>query len=80
MGELAEYAYCPRAWWYRVHPPAEGPDPQSLRRADAGRTAHERRLRATRERERHEGRYWAALAAAAVSFAILLGVGLWLWA
>ena len=31
--DLAEYAYCPRAWYYRHHPPPEGPAPGSDRRS-----------------------------------------------
>ncbi len=78
VADLAEYAYCPRAWWYRAHPPPGGPDPSGRRRAAAGQWAHERRLRATRDRDRHAARYWVALAAATAVLALAAGVALWL--
>ena len=67
--ELAEYAYCPRAWWYRRDPPASGPTRESLVRADAGSRYHATVLGATVRRERTAG--W--LAAGAVVAALAVG-------
>jgi CRISPR/Cas system-associated exonuclease Cas4 (RecB family) len=68
--DLAEYAYCPRAWYYREHPPARGPTRASQRRAVAGERYHARELGAERRREEHGGAYWAVLLAG-----ILLALG-----
>ncbi len=65
--ELAEYAYCPRAWWYRAHPPLEGPTQESRRSAQAGARYHDRALSTERRRDRHR------LAAAGL-LAIALGL------
>lgn len=61
--DLAEYAYCPRALYYRRRFPEAPVGPGS----EAGRDYHHRRLGAERRRSSHAGAYWAAL---------LVGVGL----
>ena len=77
VSELAEYAYCPRAWWYRDHPPPEGRTGASLRSADRGRARHEKVLGAVAARDRRAGWYVAALGAALVVLAG--GVAAWIW-
>ena len=42
--DLAEYAYCPRAWWYRGNPPTAGRAPESERASRAGERFHRREL------------------------------------
>ncbi|MCI4345458.1 MAG: hypothetical protein L3K07_01700 [Thermoplasmata archaeon] len=46
--ELGEYAFCPRAWHYRAHPPEESPSDADLEREEYGREFHARAL--SRER------------------------------
>jgi CRISPR/Cas system-associated exonuclease Cas4 (RecB family) len=55
--DLAEYAYCPRALYYRTRSPdaPETPD------AEGGRRYHERVLRAERRRAEHPAAYWAGV-------------------
>lgn len=67
--ELADYAYCPRSWWYRDHPPPGGPSPDADRRAQAGVTYHQRVLAAERRRDAWSG----VITAAAILSALLLG-------
>ena len=50
--DLAEYAYCPRAWWYRNHPSEVPPSSESVRSAVRGERFHDRELRAMVRRER----------------------------
>ena len=71
VSEVAEYAYCPRAWWYRSHPPGEV-DPESRREAATGVDFHDRRLGAVERRDRWSG----ALAVAALVLAFLLAAAL----
>jgi hypothetical protein len=73
--ELGEYAYCPRAWYYRGHPPEGPPDPESIARQELGATFHARAL--TREVARE--RSTAGLVAAALLL-LLLGALLLYWA
>lgn len=70
--DLGEYTYCPRALWYREHPPAGGPSPTSLRSAEAGERFHARSLDGERTRERGAAIY-AALFVLALA---LVAVGL----
>jgi hypothetical protein len=72
--ELADYAYCPRSWWYSRHPPAEGRSAASERSARAGIRYHERVLAAEWRREQAGVAYLVLLALAIV----LVGGGL-LW-
>lgn len=71
--ELGEYAYCPRAWWYREHPPVTGPTPQGRRATQAGQRFHARELDAIQRRESRGAAYAALLLVAAV----LIGLGIW---
>ena len=74
--DLAEYAYCPRAWYYRGHPPPAGPSSDSRRRSEAGTRYHRSTLATEEFRERHTGAYAAALL---VALALVLGGLWWLW-
>ena len=51
VSDLAEYAYCPRAQWYRGHPPREAPAPSAVRSSERGEAYHQRSLSAVAERE-----------------------------
>lgn len=73
--ELAEYAYCPRARWYRRHPPPGAPDRAAAARRRAGLRYHHRILSAERRRSEHGGAYWTGL----LLGLLLVGLGL-LWA
>ncbi len=53
VSDLAEYAYCPRAFWYRRHPPPLGPTRASIEARSRGSLVHERELTS---RLRWEGR------------------------
>ena len=55
--DLAEYAYCPRALYYRRQH-TEAPDPPAAR---SGRVYHQRSLRAEHRRAAYAGAYWALL-------------------
>lgn len=70
--ELAEYEFCPRAWWYRENPPAGGPSRESRRSAEEGVRFHERTLDAEDRRERNGWVYAAVLAVALL--VVVLGV------
>lgn len=72
--DLAEYAYCPRAHWYRAHPPDGGPTSAARRQAEAGTRYHERTLGAERRRAEAGGAYWVAL-----GFGILIALGALAW-
>lgn len=72
--DLADYAYCPRSYWYRHHPPPGGPSDASLRSSAAGTRAHARQLRGERRRAEYGGLYWAL-----VALGVLLAVGGVLW-
>jgi CRISPR/Cas system-associated exonuclease Cas4 (RecB family) len=52
VSDLAEYAYCPRALYYRYHPPPEGPEPSEEESAHRGERYHRRTARAVRWRDR----------------------------
>lgn len=56
--DLAEYAYCPRAQWYRTHPPAEGPAPSSVDARSRGERFHARTLVARSRREQWSSLWW----------------------
>lgn len=74
--DLAEYAYCPRAHYYREHPPAGGSGRRAQRRADAGRRYHARELGAERRRAEHGAAYWGALL---LGTALFLGAVVWIF-
>lgn len=50
--ELGEYAYCPRAWYYRANPPLEAPDARAVYRAQFGTAYHARALSRAAARDR----------------------------
>jgi CRISPR/Cas system-associated exonuclease Cas4 (RecB family) len=55
--DLSEYAYCPRALYYR----RRYPDAPETPPEHAGRAYHHRLLGAERRRAEHGGLYWAGL-------------------
>ncbi len=61
VSDLAEYGFCPRAYWYGQHPPREGPAPGYLRAIGYGRAYHQRTLSARDRRERSAGAAWVGL-------------------
>jgi hypothetical protein len=72
VSDLAEYAYCPRAQWYRAHPPDAPPSRAAVRSAERGAVYHDRRLSAVRGREAR-GPGWGI---GALALGLLLIVGL----
>lgn len=74
--DLAEYAYCPRAHYYRHHPPPEGRTAESTAGSRAGERYHRRVLSAERRRAERGKAYWAG---ALVGVALLAG-GIAAWA
>lgn len=73
--DLADYAYCPRSYYYRCHPPAGGPAPDAARRSQAGERAHARELGGDRRRAAHGALYWLVVVAGAI--ALVAGVAAW---
>jgi len=59
--ELADYAYCPRSYWYGRHPPTSGTSSAAAERSRAGVRYHRRVLGAERRRAAHGARYWAGV-------------------
>jgi len=49
--ELAEFAFCPRAWYYSTHPPGFAPDRRAVDRSEGGRAFHTEALRTEQHRE-----------------------------
>ena len=58
VSDLAEYAYCPRAFWYGRHPPPQGPTPASTVARSRGELTHERELASRSRWERRGGAAW----------------------
>jgi hypothetical protein len=78
VSELAEYTYCPRAWWYRAHPPAEGVDPVDAIRRDRGSRYHAVTLGAIERRDRWAGAFVLAFLlslAVVVAASVALALG-----
>lgn len=73
--ELADYAYCPRSWWYGQTLGPDGRTPEAARLVAAGEVHHQRVLSAESDRERFGSRYYAVVAAAAL---LILGGVAWL--
>ncbi len=75
--DLAEYAYCPRAHWYRDHPPSGAPGRSTAARR--GERFHRRELRSERRRESSAALYLllVILGGALVAGTIALGVFGW---
>jgi CRISPR/Cas system-associated exonuclease Cas4 (RecB family) len=77
VSDLSEYAYCPRAFWYRHHPPDVPPLAEEVRRQRSGTRYHQRQLAVELAVERHRG-LWVILALAAAT--VLAAAALWwLW-
>jgi CRISPR/Cas system-associated exonuclease Cas4 (RecB family) len=74
--DLAEYAYCPRAYYYRDHPPPGGPTRSSQQRSRAGERYHARELGAERRRAEHGTGYVVVLV---VGLLLALGGLAWLF-
>jgi hypothetical protein len=73
--EVGDYAYCPRSFWYRRHPPAGGPSPASRRSSAQGERFHATYLSAEYARSLRRGTWRSVLMiAVAVAVACLLGV------
>jgi hypothetical protein len=70
---LADYTYCPRSHWYRLHPPPGGPAPSSERSALHGVRYHQRILTGERHRDERGGAYWGVLL---LGLALAVG-GIW---
>jgi CRISPR/Cas system-associated exonuclease Cas4 (RecB family) len=66
--DLAEYAYCPRAGYYRRHRAPPAPTVES----EAGVAYHARELARAGALERRAGIYWGGLLAGSIA----IGVGL----
>ncbi|MCI4373222.1 MAG: hypothetical protein L3K02_06220 [Thermoplasmata archaeon] len=60
--DLADYAYCPRSYWYRHHPPPGGPSDASERSSARGIHSHARQLGGELRRAERGGWYWAGVA------------------
>jgi hypothetical protein len=75
VSDLAEYAYCPRALWYRHHPPAGGPAPDSALDRSRGEQFHARRLSAVATRAEPARWPWALLALGAILVLVALALG-----
>lgn len=74
--DLAEYTYCPRAYWYRKHPPAGEAVGGASRRAEADRRYHAHALRSEEARDSSAGTYVALIGVGVLLLAI---VGVWVW-
>jgi CRISPR/Cas system-associated exonuclease Cas4 (RecB family) len=61
--DLADYEFCPRAYWYRKHPPIDGPSPASVARRATGEQFHARTLSTRLRRERWSTAWWWLVAA-----------------
>jgi CRISPR/Cas system-associated exonuclease Cas4 (RecB family) len=70
--DLAEYAYCPRAYWYRRHPPPEGPTPSSRGARAGGERYHARALTTRYRRERWPAVWWVLVAVGLLLFLLAL--------
>ena len=74
--DLAEYAYCPRAWYYRTHLDPAARTEESRRTALAGDRYHARALDHDWRQEQHLGAYLGLLLLGA---GILVGGLLWIF-
>ena len=75
VSDLAEYAFCPRAHWYRTHAPPEVRDRRVARRSREGERYHARHLAAERRHAEFGAVYWGALLGGA---ALVLGALAWI--
>lgn len=76
VSDLAEYAYCPRAWYYRAHPPPEGRTSASDRASSAGERYHRAELSRVEFDESHGAGYGALVLVALV---LIAGALWWIW-
>lgn len=74
VSDLAEYAYCPRALWYRYHPPPKGPTPSSEARRARGQVRHTRELTSRVRWERRASTAWWLLGVGALLCLLAWGV------
>ena len=72
--EVGDYAYCPRSFWYRRHPPAGGPSEASRRRSIAGSRYHSAYLAGEQARSLHRST-WRTVLLVAVIVALVCLVG-----
>jgi hypothetical protein len=72
--DLAEYAYCPRAWYYRKNFPGAPVSPQARSSSQAGERYHRATLAAELRRERYGAGYALALL---VALALVVGGVAW---
>ncbi|HEV2519810.1 MAG TPA: hypothetical protein VGX00_04220 [Thermoplasmata archaeon] len=76
VSDLSEYAFCPRARWYRHHPPPEGRAAASVRSAVRGQEYHRRALAGVRQADEGGSTFaLLALAGAALLVVALLVAG-----
>lgn len=73
--DLSEYAYCPRAWYYRKSVPDAPVDARSRQASAAGERYHRATLAGEERRETYGAAYVAALLVAAL---LVAGGVLWL--
>jgi len=73
--QLAEYAFCPRAYWYRAHPPPEGPAASSVAALAGGERFHARTLTTRYRRERWSTAWWILVAAGLLLCLLALAQG-----
>ena len=71
--DLADYTYCPRSFYYRHHPPAQGPTRASEVSSSYGERFHRAELTASLRAERHLGGWIGA----AVASVLVLGILAW---
>ena len=60
--DLAEYVYCPRAHWYRHHPPRGGPTARAIAARAVGADYHSQELEARVRLERWVPLWWVLVA------------------
>lgn len=75
MSDLAEYSYCPRAAWYRLHPPPGAPDGASVRALERGQRFHRSHLERTVRRESSGTFGWSLIALAVLLLALAFYLG-----
>ena len=74
--ELAQYEFCPRAWWYDAHEPPGGATYAGERAVREGARYHAKALAAEWRRERSRAAEGVAIAAVLL---VLVGGVLWVW-
>ena len=74
--DVSEYAYCPRAWYYRTHSDPSERTEESQRSSAAGQSFHAEMLEREWRREHGLGRYLALLLVGAL---VVLGGLAWIF-